>query len=124
MPCHASLCVPTFLVLPWSVECKWNASCMVAWMVELLLHTLAWHASGIQCCQLQAKMEAERQRAEVERQRMKAERQRMEAERLQMFEYMRGVYAAIGQPPPPMPVPPPQPALNTVSGTVSHFTTL
>ena len=62
-------------------------------------------------------MEAERQRAE-------AERQRMEAERLQMFEYMRGVYAAIGQPPPPMPVPPPQPALNTVSGTVSHFTTL
>ena len=62
-------------------------------------------------------MEAEQQRAE-------AERQRMEAERLQMFEYMRGVYAAIGQPPPPMPVPPPQPAPNTVSGTVSHFTTL
>ena len=62
-------------------------------------------------------MEAERQRAE-------AERQRMEAERLQMFEMMRGVYAAIGHPPPPMPVPPPQPAPNTVSGTVSHFTTL
>ena len=40
-----------------------------------------------------------------------------------MFEYMRGVYATIGQPPPPMPVPPPQPAPNTVSGTVSHFTT-
>ena len=55
---------------------------------------------------------------------MEAEWQRMEAERLQMFEYMRGVYVAIGQPPPPMPVPPPQPALNTVSGTVSHFTTL
>ena len=52
------------------------------------------------------------------------ERQRMEAERLQMFEYMRGVYAAIGQPPPPMPVPPPQPAPNTASGTLSHFTTL
>jgi len=51
---------------------------------------------------------------------MEAERQRME---LQMFEYMRGVYAAIGQPPPPMPVPPPQPAANTVSGTVSRFTT-
>jgi len=66
-------------------------------------------------------MEAERQRAEAEQQRMEAERQRME---LQMFEYMRGVYAAIGQPPPPMPVPPPQPAPNTVSGTVSHFTTL
>ena len=61
---------------------------------------------------------------EAERQRMETERQRMEAERLQMFEYMRGVYAAIGQPPPPMPVPPPQPAPNTVSGTVSHFTTL
>ena len=59
-------------------------------------------------------MEAERRRMEVERQRMK----------MQMFEYMRGVYAAIGQPPPPMPVPPPQPAPNTVSGTVSHFTTL
>ena len=52
------------------------------------------------------------------------ERQRMEAERLQMFEYMRGVYAAIGQPSPPMAVPPPQPAPNTVSGTVSCFTTL
>ena len=61
---------------------------------------------------------------EADRQRMEAERQRMEAERLQMFEYMRGVYAAIGQPPPPMPVPPPQPAPNTVSGTVSNFTTL
>ena len=48
----------------------------------------------------------------------------MEAERLRMFEYMRGVYAAIGQPLPLMPVPPPQPAPNTVSGTVSHFTTL
>ena len=69
-------------------------------------------------------MEAERQRAEVERQRMEVEWQRMEAERLQMFEYMWGVYATIGQPPPPMPVPPPQPAPNTVSGTVSHFTTL
>ena len=62
-------------------------------------------------------MEAERQRMETE---MVAERQRME---LQMFEYMRGVYAAIGQPPPPSPVPPP-PAPNTVSGTVSRFTTL
>ena len=61
-------------------------------------------------------MDAEQQRAEVEL-------QRMEAERLQMFEYMRGVYAAIGQPPPPMLVPP-QPAPNTISGTVSHFTTL
>jgi len=40
-----------------------------------------------------------------------------------MFEYMRGVYAAIGQPPPPMPVPPQQ-APNTISGIVSHFTTL
>ena len=58
---------------------------------------------------------------EAERQRMEAEQQRME---LQMFEYMRGVYAAIGQPSPSMPVPPPQPAPNTVSGTVSHFTTL
>ena len=67
--------------------------------------------------ELEAKMEAERHRAEAEWQRMKVER-------LQMFEYMRGVYAVIGQPPPPMPVPPPQPALNTVSGTVSHFTTL
>ena len=66
-------------------------------------------------------MEAERQRMEAERQRMEAERQRME---LQMFEYMRGVYAAIGQPPPPMPVPPPQPAPNTISGTLSRFTTL
>ena len=65
-------------------------------------------------------METERQRVEVELQRMEAERQRME---LQMFEYMRGVYAAIGQPPPPMLVPP-QPAPNTISGTVSHFTTL
>jgi len=69
-------------------------------------------------------MEAERQRTEAERQRMEAEmvaeRQRME---LQMFEYMRGVYDAIGQPPPPFPVPP-QPAPNTVSGTVSRFTTL
>ena len=55
---------------------------------------------------------------------MEAERQRMEAERLQMFEYMRAVYAAIGQPPPPMPVPPPQPAPNTVSGAMSRFTTL
>ena len=58
---------------------------------------------------------------EAERQRMEAERQRME---LRMFEYMRGVYAAIGQPPPPFPVPPPQPAPNTVSGTMSRFTTL
>ena len=41
-----------------------------------------------------------------------------------MFEYMWGVYAAIGQPSPPMPVPPPQPAPNIVSGTVSRFTTL
>ena len=55
---------------------------------------------------------------------MEAERQRMEAEQMQMFEYMRGVYAAIDQPLPPMPVPPPQPASNIVSGTVSHFTTL
>ena len=55
---------------------------------------------------------------------MEAEWQRMDAERAQIFEYMRGVYAAIGQPPPPMLVPPPQPAPNTVSGTVSHFTTL
>jgi len=66
-------------------------------------------------------MEAERQRMEAERLRMEAEQQRME---LQMFEYMRGVYAAIGQPPPPFPVPPPQPAPNTVSGTVTRFTTL
>ena len=66
-------------------------------------------------------MEAERQRMEAERQRMEAERQRME---LQMFEYMRGVYAAIDQPPPPFPVPPPQPAPNTILGTVSRFTTL
>jgi len=51
---------------------------------------------------------------------MEAERQRME---LQMFEYMRGVYAAIGQPPPPFPAPPP-PAPNTVLGTVSRFATL
>ena len=58
---------------------------------------------------------------EAERQRMEAERQRME---LQMFEYMSGVYAAIGQPPPQFPVPPPQPAPNTVPGTVSRFTTL
>ena len=69
-------------------------------------------------------MEAERQRVEAELQRMEAEWQRMDAERAQIFEYMRGVYAAIGQPPPLMPVPPPQPAPNTVSGTVSHFTTL
>ena len=60
---------------------------------------------------------------EAERHRMEAERHRMEAE-LQMFEYMRGVYAAIGQPPPPMLVPPPQPAPNTVLGTMSRFTTL
>ena len=66
-------------------------------------------------------MEAERQRMEAERLRMEAERQRME---LQMFEYMRGVYAAIGQPPPPMSVPPPKPAPNTISGIVSRFTTL
>ena len=65
-------------------------------------------------------MEAEWQRLEAERLMMEAERQRME---LQMFEYMRGVYAAIGQPPPPFPVPPP-PAPNIVSGTVSRFTTL
>ena len=58
---------------------------------------------------------------EEEWQRMEAERQRME---LQMFEYMRGVYAAISQPPPPMPVPPPQPAPNTILDTMSHFTTL
>jgi len=74
--------------------------------------------------ELEAKMEAEHQRTKAERQRMEAEmvaeRQRME---LQMFEYMRGVYAAIGQPPPPFPAPPP-PAPNTVSGTVSRFTTL
>ena len=50
---------------------------------------------------------------------MVAERQRMG---LQMFEYMRGVYAAMGQPLPPFPAPPP--AQNTVSGTVSRFTTL
>ena len=66
-------------------------------------------------------MEVERQRTEEERQRMEAEvaaeRQRME---LQMFEYMRGVYAAIGQPPPPFLVPPP-PAPNTVSGTESLY---
>ena len=62
-------------------------------------------------------MEAERQRIEAE---MVAEWQRME---LQMFEYMRGVYAAIGQPPPPFPAPPP-PTPNNVSGTVCHFTTL
>ena len=61
---------------------------------------------------------------EVEWQRVEVERQRMEAERLQMFEYMRGVYTAIGHPPPSMPVPPPQPAPNTVLGTVSLFTTL
>ena len=70
-------------------------------------------------------MEAEHQRTKAERQRMEAEmvaeRQRME---LQMFEYMRGVYAVIGQPPPPMPVPCPQPAPNIVSSTVSRFTTL
>ena len=41
-----------------------------------------------------------------------------------MFEYMKGVYAAIGQPPPPMPVPPPQLALNTILGTMSRFTIL
>ena len=74
--------------------------------------------------ELEVKMEAERQRAKAERQTMEAERQRMDAERLQMFEYMRGVYATIGQPPPPMSVPPPRPAPNTVSGTVSRFTTL
>ena len=56
--------------------------------------------------------------------KMEVERQTMEAEWLQMFEYMRGVYAAIGQPPPPMLVPPPQPAPNTVSGAMSRFTTL
>ena len=75
--------------------------------------------------ELEAKMEAEHQRTKAERQRMEAEmvaeRQRME---LQMFEYMRGVYAAIGQPPPPMQVPPPQPTPNTISGTVSRFITL
>ena len=64
-----------------------------------------------------------RHREELEA-KMEAERQRMEAEWLQMFEYMRDVYAAIGQPPPPMLVPPPQCAPNTVSGTVSHITTL
>ena len=58
---------------------------------------------------------------EAERLRMEAERQRME---LQMFEYVRGVYTAIGQPPPMFLVPPPQSAPNTVSGTVSRFTTL
>ena len=67
--------------------------------------------------ELEAKMEAERQRMEAE---MVAEQQRME---LQMFEYTRGVYAAIGQPPPPFPAPPP-PTPNTVSCTMSHFTTL
>ena len=67
------------------------------------------------------KIEAERQRMEAERLRMEAERQRTE---LQMFEYMRGVYAAIGQPPPLFPVPPPQPTPNIVSATVSRFTTL
>jgi hypothetical protein len=50
-------------------------------------------------------MEAERQRTEADHQRMEvgmvAERQRME---LHMFEYMMGVYAAIGQPPPPFDV--------------------
>ena len=61
------------------------------------------------------------QRIKVERQRIEAERQRME---MQTFEYMKDVYAAIGQPPPPMPVPPPQPAPNTISGTESCFTTL
>ena len=61
---------------------------------------------------------------EAERQRVEAERPRMEVEWLQMFEYMRGVYAAIGQPPPLMPIPPPQPAPNTILGTVSRFTTL
>jgi len=55
---------------------------------------------------------------------MEAERQTMDAERAQLFEMMWGVYAAVGQPSPLMPVPPPQPAPNTVSGTVSHFTTL
>ena len=64
--------------------------------------------------ELEAKMEAERQRTEAERQRMEQ----------QIFEYMRGVYAAIDQPPPPMTVPPPQPTINIVSATVSHFTTL
>ena len=48
---------------------------------------------------LEVKIESEQQRMEAEWQRMEAERQRME---LQMFEYMRGVYAAIGQPPPPI----------------------
>jgi len=51
---------------------------------------------------------------------MVAERQGME---LQMFEYMRGVYDAISQPPPPFLAPPP-PAPNTILGTVSRFTTL
>ena len=64
-----------------------------------------------------------RRREELEV-KMEAERHRMEAKRLQMFEYVRGVYAAIGKPPPPMPIPPPQSTSNTVSGTVSHFTTL
>ena len=68
--------------------------------------------------ELEAKMEAERQRMEAE---MVAEWQRME---LQMLEYMRGVYAVIGQPPPLFPVPPPQPTPNIVSATVSRFTTL
>ena len=66
-------------------------------------------------------MEVERQTMEAEWQMMEVERQRME---MQMFEYMRGVYATICQPPPPMPVTPPQPAPNTVSGTMSRFTTL
>ena len=66
-------------------------------------------------------MEVERQTMEAEWQMMEVERQRME---MQTFEYMKDVYAAIGQPPPPMPVPPPQPASNTVSDTVSRFTTL
>jgi len=64
-----------------------------------------------------------RRREELEV-KMEAERHRMEAKRLQMFEYVRGVYAAIGPPPAPMLVPPPQPAPNVVSGTVIHFTTL
>ena len=75
--------------------------------------------------EMEARMEEMiQQRVAVEQQNMEEEQQRMEAERLQIFEYMRGVYAAIGQPPPPMPVPHPQPAPNIVSGTVSHFTTL